>query len=313
MYVDGILPDGLCLISIPFYLLLMVACVKFRHQEPFSSSFFVLTFSQGMADLLMIVTLFLLLKPPICYGLFTDVYLSHPLILGQLQAFFSMGICSLQHISLLLIALNRFTAVCIPMRHNKIWKRSTITVVIILQWSIPTLLYAPIFSFDVQFVEIANSSKLGLSYGNQQVLSIYYTIGFVTILTTVIACSVLYALQFLVMWKQRSRSGVISSEARIEFRMAIMGAIIFVISSCYLFFLITSIVAPSILQTAFDLVWLYFLATAIMSSVNPFIIIGMSKKVRTACFGLIYTFYASDRDAPLNSSRIRSSELMNAK
>uniref|UniRef100_A0A914VHR9 G-protein coupled receptors family 1 profile domain-containing protein n=1 Tax=Plectus sambesii TaxID=2011161 RepID=A0A914VHR9_9BILA len=286
--VASIFSDAVAVIAIPLYFLFMVVCVKFRHQDPFHSSFFALTFSQGIADLIMIGVMYAILKPPLYYGIFIQFYLSYPLLFGRLQAFFAMALGCSQQISFLAIAFNRFTAVCVPVRHNTIWKRQTTTLVIIVQWLLPLLIYFPILTSDVRYISQSNSSCLGsnclwIFWANNHMASLYYMITFAYILAIVIVCSVLYALQFRCMWKQRSISRTLSNHTRVELRLALMGATIFAISSSYLFFLITSIVAPSIAQSALDLLWLYFFITVIMSSVNPFILIGMSAKVRLKC------------------------------
>lgn len=117
---------------------------------------------------------------------------------------------------------------------------------------------------------------------------------FAYIFAIISACAILYGLQFHTVVKQRVISGIVSSQARIEYRMALMGAIIFALSSFYLVYLLTSMLAPSIADNVLDLRWLYYLASSATSSVNPFIIIGMSKTVRSKCLGLFCKNYRSD-------------------
>uniref|UniRef100_A0A914VXX4 Uncharacterized protein n=1 Tax=Plectus sambesii TaxID=2011161 RepID=A0A914VXX4_9BILA len=100
--------------------------------------------------------------------------------------------------------------------------------------------------------------------------------------------------------------GTISNQTRIEFRMALMGAVIFVVCSFYFFFTITSLLAPSVMQSILDLRMMYFLTADVMSSVHPFTIISMSKAVRSKCLGLLCGLHSSGQEAQRNSTRLKT-------
>ncbi len=104
-------------ITIPIYIMYLITLRKNRNEETLKSPFFKLMFSLGIADVGVMFTL-LLGADLAASGLVPEVYI----FLGNLSArLFNIGCYGFglaQNFGVLFVALNRFTAYLVPMKHS---------------------------------------------------------------------------------------------------------------------------------------------------------------------------------------------------
>ena len=108
--------------SIPFYILFLVTILINRHKEPFNSSFFILCFSLGIADMATLFHSYIFVKAPgWSWGHLFWVKYGYPgSFLSYIGNMLLWALALAQHIGVLLIAINRFTAVVFTFRQQRV-------------------------------------------------------------------------------------------------------------------------------------------------------------------------------------------------
>jgi hypothetical protein len=112
-------------VSIPIYLFFLVIVFRNRSKEPFNSSFFALSFSLGLIDIPQIIRRFF--NRSVTWG-FGYIYVRY-LPMWLVYIFFNGDVIFLwynqqaQNISAMWLALNRLTALALPIKYERVrWK-----------------------------------------------------------------------------------------------------------------------------------------------------------------------------------------------
>ena len=117
------------ILSTLLYILFLSSIIRFRHSEPFNSSFFKLCFNLGIIDLMSLVNCWVLHRFP-SFGWFGLGDLAHTSPSGLLSkaavmiAFLSAGS---QYFSIAAMAFNRLTALVFIQKHDLVRLALTIT------------------------------------------------------------------------------------------------------------------------------------------------------------------------------------------
>ena len=106
--------------SIPFYILFLLTIFINRHKEPFNSPFFILCFSLGLADVATLFHTYIFVKAPgWSWGNLFWVEYGYPGSFLSYYVFMVLWALSFaQNIGVVLIAINRFTAVVFTFCHQ---------------------------------------------------------------------------------------------------------------------------------------------------------------------------------------------------
>uniref|UniRef100_A0A914WDW4 G-protein coupled receptors family 1 profile domain-containing protein n=1 Tax=Plectus sambesii TaxID=2011161 RepID=A0A914WDW4_9BILA len=133
---------GCFCISMPLYLLVLVTLVRTPKSDVIlGSSFFLIVLSTGIADVIAAFLTYFCVKFRL-WGLAFDFYATiHPVLKYELLLGFATNFA--QSIGTLLIALNRFTAIAMPLRHSTIWLPERVRLYIIAQWTIAVVVMIP--------------------------------------------------------------------------------------------------------------------------------------------------------------------------
>ncbi len=110
------------IVSIPFYFAVLWTLIKYRKTE-LSSAFFNLNISVAVADLTNLIINDIFFKlPQYCAILVlgNDFALAHSEAVGQIVTFFFWYLNHAQLLGVVMITLNRFTALAMPTRHLKV-------------------------------------------------------------------------------------------------------------------------------------------------------------------------------------------------
>lgn len=109
-------------ISVPFYILFLLCILINRRKEPFNSTFFTLCLSLGVADIATLIHSYVFVKTPgWSWGhVFWVTYGSRGSFLALYSNALMWGLALAQHIGVLLIAINRFTAIALSLRHENV-------------------------------------------------------------------------------------------------------------------------------------------------------------------------------------------------
>uniref|UniRef100_A0A914VHX3 G-protein coupled receptors family 1 profile domain-containing protein n=1 Tax=Plectus sambesii TaxID=2011161 RepID=A0A914VHX3_9BILA len=109
-------------ISIPIYVIFVCALIKYRKSE-LSGAFFTLHISIAVADLLSLIFGKFFFKFPAFCGIFPlgyDIAMDYSYFLGKLVAFMFWYSMHVQMCGVVVVTINRFTALVFPLKHNKI-------------------------------------------------------------------------------------------------------------------------------------------------------------------------------------------------
>ena len=109
-------------ISIPIYVIFVCALIKYRKSE-LSGAFFTLHISIAVADLLSLIFGKFFFKFPAFCGIFPlgyDIAMGYSYFLGKLVAFMFWYSMHVQMCGVVVVTINRFTALVFPLKHNKV-------------------------------------------------------------------------------------------------------------------------------------------------------------------------------------------------
>lgn len=109
-------------VSVPIYITFILTVIRNRSKEPFKSAFFTLCVSLGAADIVMVLHSYLFVKTA-GWGWFAKIWLFYGqrgsiLALYGNSMMFSMAVN--QHLGVLFLGVNRFTAIVFSVRHEKV-------------------------------------------------------------------------------------------------------------------------------------------------------------------------------------------------
>ncbi len=114
---------GLSCICFPIYVVFLITLIKFRKKSPFDSSFFAISFSHGVADVLMLIQSYMVYKFPQWDWLdLRNLYRAHST--GWLPIYCVVGVWffgTAQMFGIVILALNRFSALVFPFGHSQVY------------------------------------------------------------------------------------------------------------------------------------------------------------------------------------------------
>ncbi|KAF8370917.1 hypothetical protein PRIPAC_77346 [Pristionchus pacificus] len=87
---------------------------------------------------------FILIQQPASYGFFADFYKSQAWWLGKLFIMQAVPVTMLTVFFHLLIALNRLSALCFPMRHGRLWSELRVKRLLIVCWTVAAIECIPL-------------------------------------------------------------------------------------------------------------------------------------------------------------------------
>uniref|UniRef100_A0A914WJ42 G-protein coupled receptors family 1 profile domain-containing protein n=1 Tax=Plectus sambesii TaxID=2011161 RepID=A0A914WJ42_9BILA len=93
----------------------------------------------------------------------------------------------------LLLALNRYTAIVLPTRHQNIWSKRVLVCAIFAQWIVPIAIITPYFWVGIVHSPIDNSTAVAVRFAYIHIHRFYYIVGTVYMGVICFSCTVLYA------------------------------------------------------------------------------------------------------------------------
>uniref|UniRef100_A0A914WGG4 G-protein coupled receptors family 1 profile domain-containing protein n=1 Tax=Plectus sambesii TaxID=2011161 RepID=A0A914WGG4_9BILA len=138
-------------LTIPVYTVLLVVLFVFRRS--LNSTFFTFCISTGVADLWISLHKFAFTKIPRVL-FYDDVFANK-----SMATMSKMGVWYIylaQVFGVLLMSLNRYTALVYPLRHKTLWSPTVIFVALLLQWLLPLITVVPMLfpQFHSHFANI---------------------------------------------------------------------------------------------------------------------------------------------------------------
>jgi MFS family permease len=114
----GFLLDIAMFITFPIYILLLITLWKYRKEETLKHSFFKLMFSIGIADIGVISTIFFARVAE--WGWFPLFFIGLGGFSSRIFNFFNLFFAMAQALGVFVVAINRYTAYMMPLRHQKV-------------------------------------------------------------------------------------------------------------------------------------------------------------------------------------------------
>uniref|UniRef100_A0A914XBL2 G-protein coupled receptors family 1 profile domain-containing protein n=1 Tax=Plectus sambesii TaxID=2011161 RepID=A0A914XBL2_9BILA len=290
----GIALDVAMYLTLPVYIVILTILIKIRKDETFSSAFFSLMTSVGIADALKILT-FAFGPKLASYGwipqwffLFGDNYSRWYNVFNQLFSY-------VQIVGALAIAFNRFTAYLLPFKHAQIWEgsrgRRLIWICIILQWlaglagSLPLLHPAVGFrtvwnfdSYDNRSVYLLWRDGWDDAYNRIVLYPIKIPIGMVIF--------ILYLIIFGVALAKQTRGSAASTVSEV---LALKMAVVGLLSTCGLFiYIVIVVISEKICLNSSIYFFFYNAGNNLFAAVHPYALLIFSKSFRERCNSMLF-------------------------
>jgi hypothetical protein len=114
----------LVLIVTVVYIAMLVQLFRHRKQVPFKYTFFQISFQLGIADVLMIIYIFLWYRLPKFHmfpcNLIHQMSDGAKVIFVGIQSVFIVYFLHVEIIGVILLSINRYTSLCLPLRHKTV-------------------------------------------------------------------------------------------------------------------------------------------------------------------------------------------------
>uniref|UniRef100_A0A914XLJ2 G-protein coupled receptors family 1 profile domain-containing protein n=1 Tax=Plectus sambesii TaxID=2011161 RepID=A0A914XLJ2_9BILA len=227
---------AVALISLPIYIIFLYVLIKYRKSEDIKSSYFQLCFALGVADCYVLIHSHLAQKAAY-WGIWREEFFLKYQEVGFVPGYLAWAMRAMtfaQFNGVLLLATNRFTAICLPFCHAKLWSTKIMAVAIFLQFAIPAVIVLPYFWLVV--CRPIDSVSVSISFADRSWHRFYYFFGAIYMAVICFLCVLMYAAMLVQarLW----RSKVIDSrqerrKRRMELKLALSAFAIFIPAFAY--------------------------------------------------------------------------------
>uniref|UniRef100_A0A914WAX6 G-protein coupled receptors family 1 profile domain-containing protein n=1 Tax=Plectus sambesii TaxID=2011161 RepID=A0A914WAX6_9BILA len=154
------------LTSVPLYLACLTIVLRNRNTAPFNSPFFLIYLAHGFIDLVNFFDYVIEYDLPF-WGYFPSLYepFGQPNWFGKIIDFVVWSTGFIQYWIIVLVAANRYTAVCWPLRYRKIWSQRNVYFAIAICFIMPTLMCVPVWWNNVMYIEYIGFENKTMIYG----------------------------------------------------------------------------------------------------------------------------------------------------
>ncbi|KAL3109496.1 hypothetical protein niasHT_016119 [Heterodera trifolii] len=156
---DSFLYLAICL-SIPSALLYLAEIVTILRHKQFHNSFYALFIIRAVPDLLYLLDSFYCFRLPVLFGsvLFPHYSLFPNWMIGGLPFFLTGYTFQANNLATAFILLNRLTAIAVPLKHDKLWKR-ILPLIAMVVFGLPICTNWPMFKMTGMLLVEANDSS----------------------------------------------------------------------------------------------------------------------------------------------------------
>uniref|UniRef100_A0A914XJN1 G-protein coupled receptors family 1 profile domain-containing protein n=1 Tax=Plectus sambesii TaxID=2011161 RepID=A0A914XJN1_9BILA len=229
-------------ISIPIYVIFVCALIKYRKSE-LSGAFYTLHISIAVADLLSLIFCKLFYKFPVFCGIFPlgyDVAMRYSYFFGKLIMFMFWYSMHVQICGVVVVTINRFTALVFPLKHNKIWSKRFLGLMIIGMWLLPLAFSVLVLTTKMELKASLNSDGelrwYSFDYEDERVETIIFGVSGIWIgIVLNVTLFVMYLIQFIKFAQNRAalrKSNVAAkTKAYTELKLALCGFVVFLVLS----------------------------------------------------------------------------------
>ncbi|ETN85499.1 hypothetical protein NECAME_06367 [Necator americanus] len=266
----------LSLLCLPINVMFVYVIMKESKKQhaPFSSSFFRLCIHLSVADIMMTIFATIFFKFPI-FGVFPKSFYEENWSVVPVAGVNYLG--HSQAIGIIFIAINRFTAVYFPVKHKQRWWRSSvITVLMILQWTIPILFIIPLFFTDFTFLIDRSTGSVTFTARDAGFHKVYF-VG-LAILDGVVINTIVSALYIAIFIRVQTHV-VVRKPGELAMRLALSAFTIF-ISYCTLgiFSVLAAMTRP---EDAWMYRTLWFVVNDVLCASNAPVLLALNKPIRS--------------------------------
>ena len=172
--------------TIPFYIFLIYVLTKNIKKRVLNLSFFVLWLSAAIADITFSLYKLILVYLPLEISWLGELFMRNPILWGTVSHMFTWGFWYAQVLSVMNIAINRFTSIWFPIKHKMVsdfisyifvisvlykvtfqfWSPTKIGIAVTFQWFVGLLFVIPQFS---PLCSSLLSDDFGMRFNNSKV------------------------------------------------------------------------------------------------------------------------------------------------
>uniref|UniRef100_A0A914W5C8 G-protein coupled receptors family 1 profile domain-containing protein n=1 Tax=Plectus sambesii TaxID=2011161 RepID=A0A914W5C8_9BILA len=190
------------LVTIPFYVLFLCMIIYHRKTPEFNHAFFKILISLSVADIVQLIVALFFNQFLVFHGWVSNFCQN---FLGDLGAHLGTlllwGTAMAQHLNVVSMAFNRYTAYVHPLKFNQLWmEKRTIIVAVGLPWLLSCVYVIPMANMPHFFYESENVTYL--SWRDSRQLQTYYNCLITIIIIIAILLIFLYGNIFVTALKQ---------------------------------------------------------------------------------------------------------------
>uniref|UniRef100_A0A914V1H3 G-protein coupled receptors family 1 profile domain-containing protein n=1 Tax=Plectus sambesii TaxID=2011161 RepID=A0A914V1H3_9BILA len=272
----------------PIYILVLLALWKNRKEEVLKHAFFKLMISIGIADVGTMLNLFFTIRLA-QWGLVPELFIWLGGRSSRLSTTLVFFFANSQALMVLIVAINRYTAYMVPLRHRQLWQDGKLLLwSIVGVWIIALISIIPVvFIFEYQiYISPVDNRTIYFQWVNADDY-FYYSIPSAFIGRPLIAISVfiLYGnIFFTAFRKYRQGSRAKTETEKAVLNMAIIGFLHCIGLAIAIFFFIAEEIAWTVFKyNLFDVQIVSFIGTlgyTLFSAVNPYALLIFSQPTR---------------------------------
>uniref|UniRef100_A0A1I7XUB8 G_PROTEIN_RECEP_F1_2 domain-containing protein n=1 Tax=Heterorhabditis bacteriophora TaxID=37862 RepID=A0A1I7XUB8_HETBA len=158
-------------ITFPLHIIFVFVLIRRRKSAELGSPFHHLLLNIGVSDLIN-ATGYLFLQEPAWLGIFPEFFLRNAWFIAKIVNICGITVSNVPLVIHFFLALNRFTAIRLPIRHHSIWRQPTVLRISVIVWITAGCLSVPMI-YPVKVFIIINDITIYLE-SNGRITSLQF-------------------------------------------------------------------------------------------------------------------------------------------